>query len=121
MARIDTAGYYWIEEYPHNLRPGQTLNGYIAALYGVYDYYRLTKKPIALKLYDAALTTLKHYLPYYRTPHQTSLYCIGHHIKASEGYHNLHIKMMDKLSHITGDPFFIVFKDIFSYDVANEN
>ena len=120
VSRLDSAGYYWIEEYPHAQRPGQTLNGYIAAVFGVYDYYRVTKDSTARIVYDMALTTLKHYLPEYRRPGQSSYYCLGHKQPAPPDYHGLHISMMHHLKRMTGDPFFAAMAETFERDLAPE-
>jgi hypothetical protein len=105
VVRLDSASYYWIEEYPHHVRPGQTLNGFIGAVYGLYDYYRVTKDPRAKLILDLALTTLKDYLPSFRRENQLSYYCLGHRAEANYGYHVLHVRMMRELARITGDPF----------------
>ncbi len=114
--RIDSLGYYWIEEYPHDLFPGQTLNGYIASLVGIYDYYRVTKKPEAKLIYDLSLTTLKHYFSDFRRENQTSFYCLGHYHLATEGYHNFHITLLGYLYNFTNDEFFLTMKNLFEQD-----
>jgi hypothetical protein len=119
FARIDKENYYWIEEYPHNIHPGMTLNGFNSAVFGLYDYYRVTKKPEVKKIYDMALTTLKHYLPRFRKPGGLSLYCIGHDKTTNLAYHRLHIRQMQYLHKITGDPFFKIMADIFRTDMDN--
>jgi hypothetical protein len=117
VVRLDSLGYYWIEEYPHNLKPGQTLNGYIAGVMGIYEYYRITADYRAKVAYDAALTTLKHYLPEYRREDSTSYYCLGHKMPASSAYHNLHIEMMRDLYLISGDIYFWLIAELFESDV----
>lgn len=107
VSRIDTAGYFWIEEYLISHGMDQTLNGFIAALYGVYDYAILVKDPRAKELWDASLTTLKRYLPEFRRTGKTSYYCIGHLFPATEDYHRLHISMCRELYRVTNDQFFL--------------
>jgi len=106
VARIDSAGYYWIEEFPDRDRPGKTLNGFIAAVFGVYDYYQATGDERARRVYDASLTTLKHYIPDYRRPGARSYYCTGHEVVANKIYHELHTSMMFHLYRMTEDEFF---------------
>jgi len=106
VARLDDLGYYWIEEYPHDVNPGMTLNGYIFSLYGIYDYYRVTKKAEALRIWELSLTTLKHYLPWFERRGRASLYCLGHFLPVSIGYHNIHIGQMGNLYLMTGDEYF---------------
>jgi hypothetical protein len=112
ISRIDTNNYFWIEEYPHNEFPGQTLNGFIYSIFGIYEFYKTTNEPSALQLYEICLTTLKHYLPDYNND-SGSYYCLGHKWQASQAYHNLHKNQMDELYNITGDSFFITMKNEF--------
>jgi hypothetical protein len=116
IARIDDSGYYWIEEYPHDEKPGMTLNGFLSAVFGIYDYYRVTGDPRGKAVYDMALTTVKHYLPYYRRENEPSLYCLGHNHRAKEGYHFLHVQQLDWLYSMTGDDFFKDWRDKFESD-----
>jgi len=118
--RVDTAGYYWVEEYPHDSIPGMTLNGYNSAICGLYEYFRLTKKPEARKIYELALTTIKHYLPEFRVVGQRSYYCLGHKVTANPGYHRLHITQMGYLYRMTGDNFFKQFADSLEHDVSGQ-
>lgn len=111
---VDKDRYYWIEEYTQDV-PGQVLNGYIYGLYGVYDYYLIKKDNQSKEILDASLTTLKHYLPQYRSPGQISYYCLKHK-KQSESYHRTHIKQLKMLYKITGDEFFKQMADDFYND-----
>jgi len=119
VARIDSAGYYWIEEYPLEHIDCRTLNGFIYALYGIYDYYRVTGSPEGRMIYEMSLTTLKNYIPYFRQRGQTSLYDLGPAHPANKAYHYLHIQMMQYLERMTGDPFFGVMADIFKLDARS--
>jgi hypothetical protein len=120
VVRLDSAGYYWMEEYPHETRPGMTLNGYVYALFGIYEYRRFVDDPRAELIYDLSLTTLKHYLPYYRQPGKSSLYCLGHKARAGS-YHAQHIKQMNVLYAATGDPFFEIMALAFEADSNGED
>jgi hypothetical protein len=114
--RIDSSGYYWMEEYPHDEKPGRTLNGYIGAIYGIYDYYRVTGTPEAKAIYDLSLTTIKKYLPQFRIKGNYSYYCLGHQAKTNAGYHSLHVKMLRNLYRMSGDEYFEAMADLFEYD-----
>jgi hypothetical protein len=107
VVRLDSSNFYWIEEYPHEEQPGMTLNGFIAAVYGIYEYFQATSEPRAKLIYDMSLTTLKRYIPYYLQDCQTSCYCLGHGKEASQAYHTLHIRQMYELYRISGDPYFL--------------
>lgn len=106
---VDSEGYYWIEEYPLR-EPDHTLNGFIFAVLGLYEYWLTTNDP-EVKLYiDAALTTLYVKLPLFRNPGGISYYCLKHHHQ-SELYHNIHINLLKYLYKITGENFFLEFAD----------
>jgi 4-amino-4-deoxy-L-arabinose transferase-like glycosyltransferase len=116
VARIDTSGYFWLEEYTIPDGLDQTLNGYVAAVYGLYDYWLMSKDPRAKRMWDQCLTTIKHYLPEYRRVGTTSLYCLGHREPASADYHALHISMCRELTRLSGDPFFAEMAEQFYAD-----
>lgn len=116
VAYVDTGRFYWIEEFPQEVRPGKVLNGFVAALLGVYDYYRVTGSDSAKLVWDLSVTTLKHYLPSYRRDGDYSYYCLGHKGPASPEYHRLHIRQMEQLHAITGDPLFSRMAETFRAD-----
>jgi hypothetical protein len=116
IVRFDSAGYLWIEEYPHDTKPGETLNGYIGAIYGIYDYYRVTGNPEAKAVYDLSLTTIKHYINDFRVRRDFSLYCKGHRSQTNPGYHVLHVQMLKNLYRFTGDEYFYIMSDLLEYD-----
>lgn len=111
---VDSAGYYWIEEYPEE-SPDHTLNGFIFGLYGVYDYYELTKDRQAKEISEAALTTLKHYLTEFRKEGGVSYYCLKHQ-KQDKKYHQTHIEQLNMLYKTTGDEYFKSMADNFYND-----
>src|SRR6185503_2851415 len=53
----DTRGDVWIEEYLVS-PPTHILNGFLWALWGVYDYCVATSDPRARELFDRAVNTL---------------------------------------------------------------
>jgi len=57
----DEKGFVWYEEYPSPppLEPPHVLNGFIFALFGVYDFYKITGSDEALRLFMDGITTLK--------------------------------------------------------------
>ncbi len=101
---FDSLGCYWIEEYPTPI-PSKTLNGFIFGLYGVYDYYQLTKSPEAYEVLQQSLRTIKNYIPSFRRPGKPSLYGLrfGHF---AGDYHMIHINQLRMLQRMTGDPAF---------------
>lgn len=112
---LDDSGYYWIEEYPLP-EPTHVLNGFIYGVYALYDYYQMTKSEESLKYLRASLTTLKHYVPFYRRPGMRSVYCLKHRHPATEKYHRIHTEQLNMLYKMTGDIFFKAMADSFYND-----
>ncbi len=101
---VDSCGCYWIEEYPV-WPPSMTLNGFIWAVYGLYEYYLITGNEKAAEIIDLSLSSLKNYIPLFRRPGKPSYYGLrfGHY---AGGYHMMHIRQLKFLEKISGDPFF---------------
>jgi len=116
---VDKNQNLWIEEYPRDL-PCFTLNGMIFGIYGVYDYYRVTKSHEAEKLLKGALTTIKKNIHKYRNVNDISYYCLKHtkyHGKNPK-YHDVHIKQLKMLYKISNDNYFNEMVDKFEEDKA---
>lgn len=101
---VDEKGYYWIEEYPESC-PNHVLNGFVFALYGLYDHYRITGDTTSLFLLRAGIKTVADHIEGWRQPGDLSKYTLKYHI-TSEFYHHIHVRILWRLSVITGDPFF---------------
>jgi hypothetical protein len=104
---IDAGGDLWFEEYIVN-PPTHILNGFIWALWGIYDYHLCFKDKVSLQKYDEALKTIKNNLHRYDTGFW-SLYDLSQNkIKniASPFYHKLHIVQLLVLYKITGEKVF---------------
>lgn len=115
---IDLENYYWIEEYPAD-NPSHVLNGFIFAIYGLYDYYITTHNPESLKLLNAAITTVEHYIGQYRNPGNISFYDLKNKF-LNENYHPIHIDQLNMLSKITGESYFKEMADLFGNDYLVE-
>jgi len=71
----DASDYLWFEELPiDGNRKAHILNGHIEALIGLYKYYKVTKKEVALKLLQAGLLTIHRYGSSFRYPGSTNRY-----------------------------------------------
>ncbi|MBZ9572233.1 hypothetical protein KJA15_02810 [Patescibacteria group bacterium] len=103
----DEDGYVWLEEYIVE-PPTHILNGFIWALWGVYDYYLLTRESLAKRLYDDCLETLKNNLKRYDIGFW-SLYDLSQtklRTLASPFYQKLHIIQLKTLFKLTKEPVF---------------
>ena len=117
----DPRGRPWIEEYIVR-PPSHILNGFIWALWGVYDYTRFTGASEPGQLFDACVSTIATALPEYDTG-RWSLYELppspfglppspyglrrtsrrtGPQMLASRYYHTLHIVQLRVLQRLTG-------------------
>ena len=107
VAHIDKNDDWWLEEYIVD-PPSHILNGFIWALWGVYDFYLLTQDKRAQKLFKDSIKTLKENLNKYDTGFW-SLYEQSKtkmRMLASPFYHNLHTVQLNILYKITGEPIF---------------
>ncbi len=111
----DLRGRTWLEEYIVS-PPSHILNGFIWALWGVYDYSRFTGGGSESgQLFDACVSTIATALPEYDTG-RWSLYELpvgdpplrnarrrpGPKMPASRYYHELHIVQLRVLQRMTG-------------------
>ncbi len=103
----DTRGRRWIEEYVVD-PPSHILNGFIWAIWGVYDYARWSGSADAVRLFDASVATVADALPEYDTG-RWSLYELpagGPPMIASRYYHELHIVQLRVLERLSRNVLF---------------
>lgn len=103
----DDDGGVWLEEY---LTPTPThiLNGYLWALWGVWDYWLLTKDETAHALWEECVATLVVNLPRYDLGFW-SRYDLSRQLLpmvASPFYHSLHIVQLRATGRISGNAAF---------------
>jgi len=111
---IDSAGYYWIDEYPLE-QPDLTLNGFGYAVRGLYEYWQWRRTPESEVLLREALASLKQYAPQFRVPGRPSIYCLAHHL-SSTAYHAIHIELLRDLYRMTSDSVFVQLANDFASD-----
>ncbi|MCK4753242.1 MAG: hypothetical protein KAS75_07335 [Planctomycetes bacterium] len=116
---IDDKGYTWLEELLFN-PPTHVLNGFIWALWGVYDYYLLTKNPKAIELFNESVRTLENHIQKYDIGfwsvyhlHSTKLREI-----ASPYYQRLHIIQLNVMYLLTGKEIFKEYADKWQDDYS---
>ena len=99
---VDSAGYVWFEEYAKDPRPPDlTYNGHIFAIFGLWDYHRLTQDADALLLWRGGLTTTWRYFPNVRAMTWISRYCLTHGVQNAL-YHAVHGTQLLDLYTLTG-------------------
>ncbi|MEK7555450.1 MAG: D-glucuronyl C5-epimerase family protein [Patescibacteria group bacterium] len=104
---IDENNDTWLEEYII-APPTHILNGFLWALWGVWDYYLLTEDKKALKLWNDCVETLKKNLSKYDIGFW-SLYDLSKQFLkmiASHFYHSLHIVQLKITFVLTNEPVF---------------
>ncbi len=105
VKRIDENGYLWFEEYPTD-PPSYVLNGYIYTIFGILDYYRVTKDEHALITYNKCIDTLKANLHKYDVWYW-SVYDQKKEELVSYYYQkNVHIPLMEIMYALTKDALF---------------
>jgi hypothetical protein len=104
----DSTGYLWLEEAIVD-PPTHILNGFVWALWGIYDYFLSTADNEAEQIYLECLETLVHYLPSYDTGFWSLYEHAGKGLKmlASPFYHRLHIVQLTVMHQLTGIELFI--------------
>lgn len=108
-------GRIMFEEYPSVSRSTHVLNGFIYALWGIYDYQLVTGCPSAQMLWQQGVATLVQNLDQYDTG-WWSYYNLAdqNRIVSSFMYHNLHVVQLDILFDLTGESAFYVTRDRWS-------
>lgn len=105
---VDSQGRRWIEEYVVT-PPTHILNGFIWALWGVYDYYLARRSAAALELFSQCIDTLKENLALYDIGFWSLYELSGTRLRmlASPFYHRLHIVQLRVLHRLTGEIVFL--------------
>lgn len=91
---------YCLFEYPEK---EMVLNGYIFALFGIYDAYLMTKREDIKKIFDISLSSLKSIINEFDCD-GWSYYDLGNHY-ASKFYHKLHIDLLSALNLLSNNLF----------------
>jgi heparosan-N-sulfate-glucuronate 5-epimerase len=97
----------WIEEYLVD-PPTHILNGFMWALWGVFDYWLVSADPSAKNVFDRGVETLFHNLERFDTGYWSLYEQSGTRLKmlASPFYHRLHTVELRVMSQLTGDARF---------------
>ena len=97
----------WIEEYLVN-PPTHILNGFIWALWGVFDYWLVSADSTAQNIFDRSVATLLSNLDRYDTGYWSLYEQSGTRLQmlASPFYHRLHIVQLRVMAKLTGQPRF---------------
>ena len=102
----------WIEEYLV-IPPTHILNGFMWALWGVFDFWLAHADPAAKEVFDRGVVTLAHNLERFDTGYWSLYEQSGTRLKmlASPFYHRLHIVQLRVMAILTGQNVFTEFAD----------
>ena len=121
-ATMTDGGLLVFEEYAGNLPPLRVLNGHIFALFGVYDYWRLTGDAGAASYLDGAATTVLAVMPEIRVTGGISYYCwqeaCRQEVWQNPTYHVIHSWQLDTVARLTGDARFSQWASVLRTDWA---
>lgn len=111
----------WFEEYPWE-PADHTFNGHVFALYGLYDYWRLTQDPRAERLIRGGLATSEVAASLVRVPGGLSRYCISASCLERDvrnaHYQQVHVGQFKDLYRLTGHLAFAQLAEALAADVA---
>lgn len=107
---LDSKGNNWIEEYIVH-PPTHILNGFIWALWGIYEYANYYKDEVAVKLFNDYTNTLIKELDSYDIGYWSLYEHSGTNLKmiASSFYHKLHIVQLRVMFNLTNEETFNFF------------
>ena len=107
VAFTDESGDLWFEEYIV-FPPTHILNGFIWALWGIYDYFLATRESSAHELFSRGVRTLLHNLDRYDLGFWSLYEQSGTRLPmvASGFYHQLHIVQLRVMHALTGEEAF---------------
>ena len=114
-------GDVFYEEYP-SYPYHHVLNGFIYAMWGLYDLVRMNDSR-AVELYERGLVTLVKWLPKFDLGYW-SLYHISDGMKnpATVHYHRLHVDQLDVMFALTGDATIAKYRDLWKdYSLKSAN
>jgi hypothetical protein len=104
FATVTPGRSLWFEHWPDG-RQKHVLNAHLNALFGLYDYWRVTGSPEAELYLQGATRTVRDELHRFRRPGRLSRYGLSDHV-ASLHYHHTHIRQLRALARMTGDGWF---------------
>jgi len=110
VRRIDNEGNLWLEEYPSD-PPSFVLNGFIYAISGLFDLYRVTSREDVKADIDACILTLKRNLRRFDTGYWSRYDLLKRELVRYYYQRNVHVPQMDVLFQLTGEPLFLYYRD----------
>ena len=114
--------HLFLEAFAGNQPPLLVANAHVFAMFGLYDYWRLTRNAEAARYFDgAASTVLERMMPLVRVEGGVMYYCVQAEYCQSPlwqnaHYHPIFVSQLETLANITGDARFTEWHDLLSAD-----
>jgi hypothetical protein len=105
VRRRDEHGNLWLEEYPSK-EPSFVLNGFIYALFGLYDLYRVTRDEEVRRDIDTCIDTLVARLPDFDSGYWSNYDLQRRELVRYYYQKNVHVPQLAVLEALTGNPVF---------------
>lgn len=119
VAFIDDEGNIWLEEYP-SIPVSHVLNGFIWAIFGVYDLYKVTNDKKYSQLFDQCIKTISKNISFYNVNGWSKYDLIRSDLSSLE-YHLTHIAQLQVLKSILNNSFFDKYLDLWIKSVKDKN
>lgn len=115
---VDSDKHLWIDEYAQQplTKADRTFNGHIFAVFGVWDYFRISQDARAAKIFAGALENVRYHVDRgWRLRSWISHYCLTHGTLSAK-YHQIHVGQLLTLHAITASTSWAVWSDRFRDD-----
>jgi len=104
--RIDDNGNLWFEEYPSK-EPSYVLNGFVYALYGLIDFYRVNNDQKIKKIIDQCFTTLKESIHLYDSGYWSYYDQLKKELVRYYYQKNVHVPQLESIYLLTNEKIFL--------------
>ena len=109
VRRVDEKGYVWLEEYPSD-PPSYVLNGFIYAILGLYDLFRVTESKEVKVDIDCFILTLKDNIHRFDSGYWSNYDLLKKELVRFYYQKNVHVPQMEILYLLTGEEIFNKYK-----------
>jgi len=119
---VDDNGNYWYQEYMGNY--GYVLNGFIFAMWSVYDYYLYSGDEEYKMIFDKCVDTLRKNLKRYDWRMgiaKWTVYDLKDKNPVELGYQKLHVSLLKDLYAIAGEKFLLEYANLWESYIKQPN
>jgi hypothetical protein len=116
--RVDENGCLWFEEYPTD-KPSYVLNGFIYAMFGIFDFYRVTKRDDAKLLWDSCTHTLEININKYDVWYWSIYDQLNEQLVSYYYQRNVHIPLMQIMHRLTHNDIYLNYANKWEKNLQN--